>query len=271
MPAHATLLGGDPPIARSIHRRVKELLLLEVATGIAPAALALRKVGFQFAQFYHQRGADQIKIISKHFPEAKSVSTAEGRGEFYVVDEMLRDRKAECVVVVDISGSDDTLVSFVGWLMTHFDNLGGCSNALVMRTDVVEPARRERWSDAIKSSPFQLEQEGFGPFSRDKYFWLRGDLRWPAGVKHTSLPGGVSLVRPPPDWAWRISIGDCLLSGWSPSSDATNLASCEEEIVELMPERRGLSDIRKRKPHAFEIERAMGFPVPNSTRIRPAF
>ena len=252
-----------------------QVLLIELFGGIFPASMALKSMNVSAETFFCEFANDPLEVASVLWPEARSLGD--------VHDLQMEDLARK------IRGCPGALVWLTGACGNHsgrhtkakevLDFIKSVTSNYVFTFECtrMDDADRAAFDDAFGAEPIEINNRGFAPMSRPRWWWIGGRPgRWPKNVE-TKRQGGVLHVRPPQQL---VSWDQCILPGYRPCSlESGNSEVCFRSWT-TRQKRHGsqfedanmvVDDVgRKRRLLPCEEEKFMGYPADYTAVLKKA-
>ena len=219
-------MGTAPPAAT---KKSPQVVTIELFGGILPATAALKKCGVSFLSFCSEIASDPIELASAHWPEAIPIGDMRDL-DLAWFDKVVKDNPDSLIWVTggipckDVStlnanrqgatGRHSGLFEVAAKILNHLKGITQ-RMAFTFECTRMDEADRVRFSKAFGTQPIEINNRGWSPLSRPRWWWIGGMAPvWPNGTQH-GLFQGVKRVRPqeqPNTWQ------KCILPGYTPCS-----------------------------------------------------
>ena len=226
---------GKPPPATV--KRSPQVVVIELFGGILPVTAALKKCGISALSFFSEIASDPIEVATAHWPEAIQIGDVRCL-KLEWMDKVVADNPDSLIWLTggvpckDVSqlnsnrrgasGNHSGKYEVAAKLLNHLKSLTS-RMAFTFECTRMDDSDRARFSSAFGIEPIEINNRGWSPLSRPRWWWIGGvSPVWPPGTQH-GLLNGIRRVRPfTPTSTWQ----DCILPGFIPCA----LANGETDV-----------------------------------------
>ena len=205
------------------------MVVIELFGGILPATAALHQCNISTISYFSEIASDPIEIASAHWPEATQIGDVRQLKKEWL-DTVVAENPDALIWITggvpckDVSqlnknrqgatGTHSGLYEVAAKLLDYLKSIHS-RVAFTIECTRMDDNDRAKFSNAFGTEPVEINNRGWSPLSRPRWWWIGGVVpEWPRDTEH-GLLNGIRRLRPrTPTVTWQ----QCLLPGYTPSS-----------------------------------------------------
>ena len=147
---------------------------IELDTCLAPAAFALRLLGWDTPVFLMARSPNEEKVHATQFPEARGLGQQLAREELKRLKFDASKQESFVMWVLQLDSSAPDTIAKVKDLLDEYDKDTGTLTRIIMFSSPVDPETALAWKMSSGAEPFEVDEHALSPFWQGSWCWLKG-------------------------------------------------------------------------------------------------